>query len=96
MLKEISILNTIEENKNIFDSIKVGERFYIVFKNISIENYGLYKGLFIKIDKNENRNENIDNSFLHKDSTLKCRNIPCCVCAFSKRAGFKLINIKNK
>lgn len=96
MLKEISVLNTIEENKKIFDSIEVGERFYIVFKNISIENYGLWKGLFIKINKNENRNENIDNSFLHKDSGLACDNIPCCVCAFSKRAGFKLINIENK
>lgn len=92
MLKEISVLNTIEENKEIFNSIKVGERFYIVFKNIIIENYGLWKGLFIKT------NENIDDesSFLHKDDALSCTGIPCSVCAHSKRAGFKLIKIKNK
>lgn len=102
MLKEISIFNTIEENKRIFDSIKVGERFFIVFKNISIfenepfNNYGIYKCLFVKIDKSENETRNIDYSFLHKNSSLACINIPCNVCAFSKRAGFKPIFIKNK
>ena len=96
MLKEISVLNTIEENKKIFDSIKVGERFYIVFKNITVKNYGLWKGLFIKISENENENRNADHSFLHKDAALSCTGIPCCVCIYSKRAGFKIINIENK
>lgn len=96
MLKEISVFNTIEENKKIFDSIKVGERFYIVFKNISLENYGFWKGLFIKISESENKNRNVDNSFLHKNSDLSCIGIPCCVCIFSKRARFKIINIENK
>lgn len=92
MLKEISVLNTIEENKKIFDSIKVGERFYIVFKNISIKNYGLWKGLFIKISKKR------DNAhlFLYKNGAFGCAGIPCCVCMYSKKAGFKLINIENK
>lgn len=96
MLKEISVLNTIEENKKIFDSIKVRERFYIVFKNISEKNNGLWKGLFIKINENENKNRSVDDSFLHKDNTLKCNGIPCRVCAFSKRAGLRLTRIKNK
>lgn len=96
MLKEISVLNTIEENRKIFDSIKVGERFYIVFKNIGEKKYELWKRSFIKIDESENENRYVDNSFLHEDSALVCTNIPCCVCAFSKKAGSKLISIKNK
>lgn len=102
MLKEISIFNTMQENKKIFDSIKVGERFFIVFKNIStfedkpFDKYGIYKCLFVKIDKNKNKTRNVDCSFLHKNGSLVCANIHCDVCAFSKRAGFKPIFIKDE
>lgn len=85
--KCISIENDIEENRKIFDSIKIGEKFYIVTTNKL--DVGLYKYLCIKTEPNYNRK-----NFLHKNSLISCYNISCYMCNNFKSLGGKPIKIE--
>lgn len=87
MLKEISIENTIEENKRIFDSIEIGEKFYILTTNK--RGYPLYKYLCVKTKLNDKRK-----NFIHKNTFISCYNITCYMCKESKCLGGKPIKIK--
>lgn len=84
--KEINIKYDYNTNKEIFDSIKIGERFYIVTNDKN--GNGLYKYLFIKT---EERNKN---SFLHKNTFISCYNIACDICNNSKCLGGRPIKIE--
>ena len=87
MLKEISINNTIEINKEIFDSIEIGEKFYIITTNRSSK--GLYKYLCIKIEHDDKRM-----SFIHKHTFISCYHISCYMCKQFKCLGGKHIKIE--
>lgn len=57
--KCISITNSAKSNREIFDSLEFGEKFYIITTNRDL--IGLYKYLCIRIKEDENRE-----SFIHK------------------------------
>lgn len=82
--KCISIKNDADKNKQIFDSIKIGEKFYIVTTNR--DGFGLYKYLCIKTENNDKRK-----SFIHKHSLISCINISCYMCRQFKCLGGKPI-----
>lgn len=83
--KCISINNTAEENEQIFNSIKIGEKFYIITTNK--QGTGLYKYLCIKTELIDSKN-----SFLHK-YPICCNNISCYMCQSFKCLGGKPIKI---
>lgn len=87
MLKEISVNNSIEENEEIFDNIKIGEKFYII--TTDKHGKGLYKYLCIKIKENDNKK-----SFIHRNTFISCYHIRCYMCKQFKCLGGKPIKIE--
>ena len=85
--KCISIKNDTDENKHIFDSIKIGEKFYLETTNKS--GIGLYKYLCVKTEPCYSRK-----SFLHKNTLISCYHISCYMCDNFKRLGGKPIKVK--
>lgn len=85
--KCISIQNDDEENKQIFDSIKIGKKFYLETTNKL--GVGLYKYLCVKIEPNYNRKP-----FLHKNVLISCYHISCYMCNNFKCLGGKPIKVK--
>ncbi len=85
--KCISIENNVDENKQIFDSIQIGEKFYIITTNKS--GIGLYKYLCVKTEPNYNKK-----SFLHKNVLISCYHISCYMCNNFKSLGGKPIKVK--
>lgn len=85
--KCISIENDADKNREIFDSIRIGEKFYIITTNKS--GMGLCKYLCIKIEPNDNKE-----SFLHKNVLISCYHISCYMCNQFKCLGGKPIKIE--
>lgn len=85
--KCISINNDTEKNRNIFDSVQIGEKFYIETTNR--DGFGLYKYLCIKTENNDKRE-----SFIHKNVLIDCYNISCYMCKQFKCLGGKPIKVK--
>lgn len=85
--KCISIKNDTEINRKIFDSIKIGEKFYLETTNK--EGYNLYKYLCVKTKINNERER-----FIHKHSFISCINISCYMCKQFKCLGGKPIKVE--
>lgn len=85
--KCISIENDTKINENIFDSIEIGEKFYIETNNK--EGLGLYKYLCVKTENKYERE-----SFIHKSTIISCFNICCYMCRQFKCLGGKPIKVK--
>lgn len=85
--KCISIENDDDKNKQIFDSIQIGEKFYIITTNKS--GMGLYKYLCVKTELDYSKKP-----FLHKNLLISCYRISCYICKQLKFLGGKPIKIK--
>lgn len=85
--KCISINNYTKTNENIFDSIEIGEKFYIETTNE--ESRELYRFLCVKTENDDKRE-----SFIHKHSSISCSNISCYMCKQFKCLGGKPIKVK--
>lgn len=78
----ISIYNSVDKNREIFNNLKEKDRFYIETS---------YKGFIYKILMYKtNKEQRYFACFLHLTPYL-CNNIDCNMCEYSRRAGFKII-----
>ena len=85
--KCISINNNTEKNENIFDSIQIGEKFYLETNNK--DGFGLYRYLCVKTKHNYGKE-----SFIHKNPFIGCFNISCYMCKQFKCLGGKPIKVE--
>ena len=85
--KCISINNDVDINRNIFDSIQIGEKFYLETTNK--KGFPLYRYLCVKTEEDYERE-----SFIHKHTFISCYNISCYMCKQFKCLGGKLIKVE--